>query len=421
MTAYWPSAWPGEDGGPTRRQMPRTGAGPGIGPGDRLEVTHRLAPLVTMVVLRRPGEVFLLRHSAGDGAFALVERIDPHSLEPQASSPELPGGPVWPGGLAAHGNGSLYVVFGEHAHRLDDDLQVLASRRLPRSLPYNSFVLLPDGYLVTKDFAGSRPGVPIAAADRRRSELLVLDPEHLGIAARLELPEPSVARLSTDGNAVYAVGDTSLLRVHWDGTSLCLDDDFRAPYRTLEGQTYGWDCVLEDGAAWFLDDGDGSERYSGTLRGHGVSSAPLHLVRVDLASAAVTTTEVCGLPGGLVANPPVLDAERRMAVAYDSGNGVLVGFGIGADGHCTPAWSRRQNHASHLLLFADTGELLTGDHDPERNAEQALILDITTGRERARADTGSPVQSVLFPAPGFGRDFYTCSFTTVSRLAVVSA
>jgi hypothetical protein len=36
----------------------------------------------------------------------------------------------------------------------------------------------------------------------------------------------------------------------------------------------------------------------------------------------------------------------------------------------------------------------------------------------ARADTGSPVQSVLFGAPGFDRDFYMCSFTTVSRIAV---
>jgi hypothetical protein len=27
------------------------------------------------------------------------------------------------------------------------------------------------------------------------------------------------------------------------------------------------------------------------------------------------------------------------------------------------------------------------------------------------------MQSVLFPAPGLGRDFYVCSFLTVSRIA----
>ena len=383
-----------------------------------LEVTHRLAPLVTMAVHRNLGELFLLRHSAGDGAFSLVERIDPVSLEPLASSQELAGGPVWPGGIAAHANGSIYVVFGEHAHRLDEELHLVATRRLPRSLPYNSFVLMPDGCLVTKDFAGSRPGVAIAASERRRSELVVLEPEHLEIVATLELPEPSIARLSAEGPDVYVVGDTSLLRVHWDGTSLGLDEGLRATYRTLEGQTYGWDCVLTDGAVWFLDDGDGSESYAGTLRGMGVSSAPLHLVRVDLASGAVTTAEICGRAGGLVANPPVIDERRHIAVGYDSGNGELAAFDFADDGTLGNRWSRRQDHASHLILFPDTGELLTGDFDSDRNSEQAVVLDVSTGEELARADTGSTVQSVLFPAPGFGRDFYTCSFTTISRLSV---
>ena len=47
------------------------------------------------------------------------------------------------------------------------------------------------------------------------------------------------------------------------------------------------------------------------------------------------------------------------------------------------------------------------------------LLDILTGDELARADTGSPVQSVLFPAAGFGNDFYLCTFTTITRVSVV--
>ena len=46
------------------------------------------------------------------------------------------------------------------------------------------------------------------------------------------------------------------------------------------------------------------------------------------------------------------------------------------------------------------------------------MVDITTGNELARADTGSPVQSVLFPAVGFGNDFYLCTFTTLTRVSV---
>src|SRR5262249_23214523 len=142
------------------------------------------------------------------------------------------------------------------------------------------------------------------------------------------MPEPSIARLSADGNDVYLVGDSSLLRAHWDGGALALDRDFAARYRTLDGQTFGWDCVLVGGAAWFLDDGHGSERYSGTRGGNGVSTAPLHLVRVDLATAEVSMAEVCGLPGGLVANPPVVDRARNIAVGYDSGNGVVTAFDL---------------------------------------------------------------------------------------------
>ncbi len=404
--------WAYEDGGPRRTQA--VPGGLAIGPGERLVVAaSRVAPAVTMVVGRDPDELLLLRHTAGDDAVAVVERLDPASLEPLAASPALPGGPTWPGGLGAHPDGSVHVVFGNHAHRLGPDLGVLASATLPRPRPYNSFVVLPDGHLVTKDFAGSRPGLRVEAADREPSELLVLDPADLRIVARLVLPEPSIARLSADGDDVYVVGDSSLLRVRWDGRreALELDDAFGARYRTVDGQTYGWDCVLAGGSAWFLDDGDGSEGFDGTLRGHGRSTAPLHLVRVDLASGRVDVAEVCGLPGGLVANPPVVDVERGVAVAYDSGNGVVVGFDAET---LEPRWRREQDHGSHLLLYEGTGQLVPGAH------ADVVVLDVATGEERARVDSGSGMQSVLFPAPGFGRDFYVCSFLSVVRVAVAA-
>ena len=401
-------SWRYEDGGPRRQQT--TAGGLHIAPGARLDVTTRTAPAVTMVVARDAGELFLLRHTAGDSAVSIVERIDPHTLEPLVESGEMAGGPVWPGGIGAHGNGSLYVVFGNHAHRLDADLRVISSRTLPRARPFNSFVVLADGHLAMKDFGGSRPGVPIAPAEREPCELLVLEPEGLEIVERLVLPEPSIARLSADGDDIYVVGDTSLLRVRWDGSRLKFDDAFTATYRTIDGQTYGWDCAIAANAAWFLDDGDGSERYTGTLRGNGISTAPLHLVRVDLETSEVTMAEICGLPGGLIANPPVVDEDRSVVVGYDSGNGVLAAFDLDT---LAPRWRRDQDHASHLLLYSDTGELVTGDHT------DVVVVDISTGDELARADSGGAVQSVLFPAPGFDRDFYVCSFLAVSRVAVI--
>ncbi len=396
------------------------GSGLGIAPGERLDVLSRDAMACTMVVLRDPGEAYLLCHTAGDGAVSWVERFHPETLEVLDRSEDLAGGRTWPGGLAAHANGSLYVVFGNHAHRLSADCTRVASVELPRAVPYNSFVVLPDGCLATKDFGGLLPGETAETrGDAPRAELLVLEPDRLEIVARLELPEPSVARISADGADIYVVGDQHLLRARWDGAALALDADFQPRYRTIEGQTYGWDAVLDAGAAWFLDNGAGSEGYAGTFRGRGISPAPLHLVRVDLASGAVDLTEICGLPNGVVANPPAIDARRRIAVGYDSSNCVLAAFDFDDDGVTTPRWRREQDHACHPVLFPDTGELVTGDHDPERMMDQVVVLDIETGEERGRADTGSPVQSVLFPAPGFGRDLYWCSFTTLSRVSVV--
>lgn len=402
-------SWPAEDGGSQRRQTAPGSLGL-LDRGGRLEVTAtRIAPAATMIVGDGDGRVFFLRHTAGDAATAAVERIDPESLEPLVTSADLPAGPVWPGGLAVIGDSSAVVVLGNHAHRLDpDDLSVLAVRKLPRDRPYNSFVTLPDGHLVTKDFGGSRPGFPLAADERERCELVVLEPEGLEIVDRVTVAEPSMARLSADGDAVYVVGDTSLLRLEWNGHQLLEEQPlFRAPYRTLDGQAFGWDCVIASGSAWFLDDGDGSESFNGTLRGHGRSTAPLHLVRVDTATGEIAMVEVCGLPGGLVANPPVVDEARGIAVGYDSGNGVIAGFDVET---LEVRWRRDQDHASHLLLYAESGELVTGDHT------DVVVLDIATGNELARADAGLGMQSVLFPSPAGAHSFYVCAFTGVARL-----
>ena len=235
---YWRSRWPGEDGGPRRRQCPLRGRGPALDAA-HVEVRSREAVAATMVVLREPGEVFLLRHRVGPDTIAWVERVDPITLETLARSVDLAGGPTWPGGIAAHANGSLHVVFGNHAHRLSPELRVLASRELPRRLPYNSFVIVPDGRLVTKDFGGVLPGRDPATYVSQPAELLALDPETLEIVARCALPEPSVARLSADGSDVYVVGTSTLFRVRGDGARLELDDGFAGRYRTIPGRPTG--------------------------------------------------------------------------------------------------------------------------------------------------------------------------------------
>ena len=217
-SGLWPSPWPAEDGGPVREQAPRDLAGLQIAEGEQLRLAAvRDAFATTMVVLRDPGEVFVLRHTLGrrplrNPSVSWVERIDPASLQPLARSPELAGGPFWPGGLAAHANGSLHVVHGRWCHRLSPELELLASRELPRPRPYNSFVVLADGTLAMKDLDRTL---------RDPARLTLLDPDTLAPRCEeVELPEPAIGRLAADGDTIYVVGATTIWRYRWDGTQL---------------------------------------------------------------------------------------------------------------------------------------------------------------------------------------------------------
>ena len=83
----------------------------------------------------------------GPPPFGWVERVDGDTLEPIATSPELPcGDHVWCGAILAHANGSVLSVNGSYLHALDpDDLSVRAERRLPAERSHNGLLALADG------------------------------------------------------------------------------------------------------------------------------------------------------------------------------------------------------------------------------------------------------------------------------------
>ena len=118
------------------------------------------------------------------------------------------------------------MVFGRWIHRLSPDLEVLASHRLPVPRPHNSFVVLDGGELVTKDCD--------APAGLEPSTVSVLDPETLlPVAPALRLPEPSIARLASDGESVIAVGTTVVfrLRLDRDAGRLTIDEQWQPSLR----------------------------------------------------------------------------------------------------------------------------------------------------------------------------------------------
>jgi hypothetical protein len=411
---YLGSPWPAEDAGAQRLQQPRTGPGLSLQAGEALRATTRRTWMSTMTVLGAPGEVYLLTHSVlrshiGLPTTACVEQIDPVTLKPLHRSPRLRGGPMWPGGMAIHRNGDLYVVYGRHAHRLSRRCVPLASLKLPLDQPYNSFVVLDNGLIVTKNLSAITP-----------ARLTVVDPESLVPAcADTEAPEPSIARLSASGNTVYVVGVRSIFRYHWSDAarSLVRDPDWRFDYVGRSPQTHGWDVVLDGGQAWFMD--NGAHRYRHRMLGAGVSRTANRLIRVSLTDATDhQALDICGLPGGSITNPPLVDPQRSIVVGYDSANAVLQAWHFSAALRTlTPLWRKAPfGCASHMILYPDSGELVVNDY--RRHGEEVVVLDIRTGTERGRVRTGGLMQGVVFPSPGWGRDFYWSSMGRLARVHV---
>jgi hypothetical protein len=336
------------------------------------------------------------------------------------------------------------VVFGQWAHRLSPQLDVLASHRFPVARPHNGFVVLAGGELVTKDCD--------APAGHERSTVSVLDPLTLEeVAAPLRLPEPCVARLSTDGERVIAVGTTSLFRLTLDrdAARLVVDATWRPRYGPAPGRSFGWDPVITADHVLWMD--NGRNRVDRTMVGSGVEPGPVHLwwSRLD-GDGRARSVEVSGLPFGTQSNPPAWDARRGVVVAYDAGNAVLRAWRL-TDDELEPLWRRDGlAHAGHLIVYPDTRELVVQDFRDAMPAlrrplvrrglrpvlpllsqvpaarraslrtghDELVVLDLDGGEERGRVAVPSPSQAYLFPAPGFGRDIYYQSLTTIARVVV---
>jgi hypothetical protein len=411
---YLDSPWPGEDGGPARLQVPRRGAGLGLRAGETLTCVWRTTLLSTMTVLGAPGEVYLLTHSAlrarlGLATSACVELLDPQTLQTVRRSPRLEGGPMWPGGMAIHRNGDLYVVYGRYVHRLNRACQPLAQLKLPVQAPYNSFVILDNGLLVTKNLSQTT-----------NARLTVVDAQSLqSVGQDVICPEPSIARLSAIGNTVYVVGVRSIFRYHWDQAmqGLQFDANWHFDYIGSSAQSYGWDVVLDGNNAWFMDNGEHS--YAIRMVGNGVRPSPNRLIRVSLSdSRDHQNLEVCGRPGGSITNPPLIDLTRQIVIGYDSANRHLQAWRFETGQRALhPLWHKSPfGCASHLLLYPDTGELLVNDY--RRLGEEVVALNIETGQELGRVRVGGITQGVVFPSAGWGRDLYWSSMGRVARIFV---
>lgn len=399
--------WPAEDGGPQRLQQPRGLVGPGAGAGTL--VATRTDPIAVMAVLApgsagaEPYRLLLLRNSVGPEGVSWVEELDPDGLEPRRRSQDLDLGPYWPGGLAVLDDGAVVVVQGRFVHRLDANLRVEASRCMEVDAPHNSFVVLSDGSLALKD---------LQFPDGTPSVLSVLDPVTLGDrCAPYTLGEPSVARLAAAGMTVAVVGVDALHRIGADTVGgVCSPLAAPLRYRTNPDQSYGWDPVVTEDAVWWLDNGAHTFPQGLTMLGNAVSAGPVRLWRAQ--GEVLSSVEVSGVAAGAVTNPPLVDTGRELVIGYDSANGVMAAFDMAT---LALRWRTRLRTATHLVLHPDTGEVIANDHDPD-SGDALVVVGIEEGEVRVRVPVASPAQSVVFGCPGWRRDHYFVSLSTIARV-----
>lgn len=449
LSGYYPSRWPAECAGPRRQKLV---ASPGLDlqPGETLKATHRVLgnqQWPVMLVQRAPGELYLqggTRTGQREVSFGWVYKIDPVTLETILESPRLPsGGHNWCGAATVHENGDIYVVNGCYCHRLSPDLDVLAERRLPVENAHNGHLILSDGNLCTKDIQND---------PSKRSQFTVLDPE-LEVVDRFELPENSVGRFSSDRSPecdfLYVTSPTKIYRLLYRDRKLSLDPTWVGSYDIPgEDQSFAWDSCVGSDSVWFQDMGEGggvrdvlASHPIGTNRSRGpnlrrlaqvlrpfallrpvgldrlllrrgllrrpLHSAPQRVFRFSVHDAADRDVLVpFGIPGGGIFAPPLYDQDRRILVAFDSMNAKVGAWRYQEKGKFEELWVHDFRNTSQLTLYADTGELLVDDVQPLRQWD-AVVLDVETGAEKGRANTGCVMSGGMWYTPGFGRDFYT--------------
>ncbi len=430
IPGYYDSPWPAECGGPRRQKAPRSG-GIGLRQGERLaQVTRHNGEWNVMMVLRAPGELYLLYNNHLDSAerYAGVERLDPLTLETMSASPRLPsGGHTWCGGIVVHENGYLYANNGNRCFKLDRDCQVVAQAVLPQDAAYNSLLVMHDGMLAMKN---------IERDASRASTFVVLEPERLEQAGpEIAIPEVSMGRIAMDtdagGQRVYVPGSHHFYRYRYAGGTLALDEGWQPLYRTLpdDAQSFSWDSCITPGACWCQDNGDNEANVAifstpqvGAVRPrrgaafHGLASSPQKLIRIDTADGArMEVLDMFGLPRGSIFSPPGFDPVRQVAIGFDTGNGWIGGWRHTAGGF-EKLWAKPCRISMQMILFPDTGEVMVNDF--QRGRDELVLLDVETGAEKGRVATQSITANGMFLSAGWHRDVMYCSIGSIARIFV---
>ncbi|MGL5838432.1 MAG: hypothetical protein ACRCY3_08025 [Sphingorhabdus sp.] len=423
------SIYPVECGGPRRQKISRC-AGLDLKADEVLASTARHTGLWNVYFIWRGRDELYLYGTSNVGdqePSGWVERVDPHTLEPILRSAPLPcGGHIWCGGMVAHANGDLYVVNGNHLHRLSPDLEVLAECQLPVDGAFNGLLILSDGRLVTKDLRIDGVG----------SHLVLIDPDMLQIINALPMAEPSMGRFAIDpgldADHIYVPGVEHLFLYHYRDGQLTEDSDWRPRYRAAEDNWNGacWDVTIGLGSAWVQDNGD-VDNVRNMLASHPVGSVgftpslggtrlgPVRLLRFGLddpndSDIVIPTPDVRGWNVA----PAVIVPQYDMVISFDTGSAQVVAYRYHGPGHFQRLWDAPLANWWQPIVYPDTAEIVFDDYRFDQMDDNVVIVDLHNGTEKGRVSTGCRAPSAMIPTPSQGRDLYYSSNYGVARIFI---
>jgi hypothetical protein len=421
ISGYLASRFPVEAGNGSRTNVATT-PGLAVEPGDRLDVLRRATGRWNQSLVWHDEALLLFSTSLpGTAPFSRVERIDPVTLETIVASPSLAtGGHIWEGGCLAHRNGDIYVVTGCFLYRLNAALEVVGQMEMPTTRPYDSIVAMDDGRLIVKDMQPSGT----------TSRFTVVDAEDLSTVMELPIPEATLGKCCVSGDDIYVPGDYSIFRFRYRRSKLSRDTSWTGRYRTgNDGHGHCSDLTVSGGYVWVHDNAD-TEEMVALLQTDPVGSVapdgafhqsfrtPFRLHRFSTANASDHVSIEPFVFAGWPAAGPTYVAEHGIVLTFDSLNGGLAAHQVADDGSMRELWQFPIRTRWQPLVYADTAEVVVDDvllFDDDN----IVVLDLFTGRQKARTRSGTALPSTGRPTPGAARDMYYVSTPSIARVELI--
>lgn len=329
---------------------------------------------------------------------------------------------VWnyPGVVAVHRDGKIYVVYGTTLAKLNPKTgKILGKTALPydgaqQNASYNGFDGFSDGMLVMKTVyrqeGCSEQGFSAFLhcedpLDVPASRIAVVDPETMKLVADVQAPEPIGGRLTTTHfhgvDRLYLPGSSNVYRYTWAHGKLKLDTGWGPVPYLLPGQTTAPAAAVV--GKWIV------------LQTNALpTTTPMSLVAISQVDARVNRIEPFPRTAGFQVSflPSMVSADRANSRIYsmDAGVGRIGAFSLDQDsGVLGTIWRRKQRTLNFSTLigpkskrvFVATDVPVTTVQELATYETEAVVFrSAETGRELARSRQLPKMTSGALVTPG---------------------